>query len=98
MSIVCNSTAATSANMTPTSVESDKLGPSSIQIQDAPVMQLFDNYFLSRHEDLSSNDQFVGIKDMSPKARAVRAELMSLLPPHGDLQKIVHEGSKLWCI
>ncbi|KAJ5574946.1 hypothetical protein N7450_008845 [Penicillium hetheringtonii] len=95
---VCNPTAATSANMTPSSVESDKLGPSSIQIQDAPVMQLFDNYFVSRQEDLSSNDQFVGIKDMSPKARAVRAELMSLIPPPQDLQKILHEGSKLWCV
>ncbi|KAJ5082581.1 hypothetical protein N7532_011624 [Penicillium argentinense] len=85
-------------DMTPVLVESDKLGPSSIQIQNAPVLQLFDNYLLSRQEDPSSNDQFTGVKDMSPKARAVRAELLSLLPPQKDVWKIINEGSKLWCV
>ncbi|KAJ5391608.1 hypothetical protein N7509_007098 [Penicillium cosmopolitanum] len=88
----------TISNTSPASAESDKLGPSSIQIQNAPVMQLFDNYLVSRQEDLSSNDQFAGIRDMSPKARAVRAELLSLLPPQKDIWKIVNEGSKLWCV
>lgn len=84
--------------MTPTSVESDRLGPSSVQIQNAPVLQLFDNYMVSRQEDLSSNDQFTGVKDMSPKARAVRAELLSLLPPQKDIWRIMNEGSDLWCV
>jgi hypothetical protein len=61
-------------------------------------MQLFDNYLVSRQEDPSSDDQFTGIRDMSPKARAVRAELLSLLPPQKDIWKIVNEGSKLWCV
>lgn len=61
-------------------------------------MQLFDNYLVSRREDSSNNDQFTGAKDMSPKARAVRAELLSLLPSQQDIQKIVEEGSRLWCV
>jgi hypothetical protein len=85
-------------NLTPPSGESDKLGPSSCQIQNAPVMQLFDNYLVSRREDSSNNDQFMGAKDMSPKARAVRAELLSLLPPQRDIHKIIEEGSRLWCV
>ena len=84
--------------MTPPSGESDKLGPSSCQIQSAPVMQLFDNYLVSRREDLSINDQFMGAKDVSPKARTVRAELLSLLPCQQDIRKIVEEGSRLWCM
>jgi len=77
--------------------ESDKLGPSSCQIQNAPVMQLFDNYLVSRREDSPNIDQFTGAKDVSPKARAVRAELLSLLPPQHDIHKII-EGSRLWCV
>lgn len=61
-------------------------------------MQLFDNYLVSRREDPSINDQFMGAKDVSPKARAVRAELLSLLPCQQDIRKIVEEGSKLWCM
>lgn len=61
-------------------------------------MQLFDNYLVSRREDSSNNDQFTGAKDVSPKARAVRAELLSLLPSQQDIQKIVEEGSRLWCV
>lgn len=47
---------------------------------------------------MSSNDQFAGVKDMSPKAQAARAELLSLLPPQKDMWKIINEGSKLWCV
>ncbi|KAJ5682338.1 hypothetical protein N7462_005503 [Penicillium macrosclerotiorum] len=79
-------------------LESDQLGPSSDQIQSAPVLQLFDNYLVSRREDSSSNDRFTGAKDMSPKARAVRAELLSLFPCEEDIYKIFTEGFKLWCI
>jgi hypothetical protein len=61
-------------------------------------MQLFDNYLVSRREDPTINDQFMGAKDVSPKARAVRAELLSLLPCQQDIRKIVEEGSKLWCM
>lgn len=84
--------------MTPASVESDKLGPSSDQIESAPVMQLFDNYLVSRREDSSNNDQFTGAKDSSPKARAVRAELLSLLPPKEDILSIINWGLNFWCV
>lgn len=84
--------------ITPPATESDQLGPSSDQIQNAPVMQLFDNYLLSRREDSDSNDRFAGAKDTSPKARAVRVELLSLLPPASDIRKIIAETSHLWCL
>lgn len=84
--------------MTPPATESDQLGPSSDQIQNAPVLQLFDNYLLSRREDSDSNDRFAGAKDTSPKARAVRAELLSLLPPAPDIRKVIAETSHLWCL
>lgn len=60
-------------------------------------MQLFDNYLVSRREDQSNNDQFTGANNQSPKARAVRAELLSLLPPAKDIFKIINESSKFWC-
>ena len=74
----------------PLATEPDELGPSSDQIRNAPVLQLFDNYLVSRREDSSNNDKFAGIKDMSPKAQAVRAELISLLPPSEDMNKIIN--------
>ncbi|KOS40756.1 hypothetical protein ACN38_g8384 [Penicillium nordicum] len=70
--------------------EPDELGPSSDQICNAPILQLFDNYFVSRQEDSSNNDKFAGVQDMSPKAEEVRAELMSLLPPAEDMNKIIN--------
>jgi hypothetical protein len=82
----------------PISAEPDELGPSSDQIRNAPVLQLFDNYLVSRQEDdHSSNDKFAGMKDMSPKAQAVRAELISLLPPREDMNKIIN-ASFHWCV
>lgn len=60
-------------------------------------MQLFDNYLVSRCEDPSNNDQFTGANNSSPEARAVRAELLSLLPPAKDIFTIINEGSKFWC-
>ncbi|KAJ5771201.1 uncharacterized protein N7511_003252 [Penicillium nucicola] len=69
---------------------SDELGPSSDQIRNAPVLQLFDNYLVSRREDTSDNDKFAGVKDMSPKAHAVRTELLSILPPTSDVNKIIN--------
>ncbi|KAJ6022636.1 hypothetical protein N7499_007951 [Penicillium canescens] len=74
----------------PLEAESDELGPSSDQIRNAPVLQLFDNYLVSRREDSSNNDKFAGVKDMSPKAHAVRAELLSMLPPTPDVNKIIN--------
>lgn len=84
--------------MTPESVESDKLGPSSEQIQNAPVLQLFDNHLVTRRDDSSNNDQFAGAGDMSPKAQAVRTELCSLIPPREDIQKVLGRSSKLFCM
>ncbi|KAJ5161481.1 hypothetical protein N7492_006873 [Penicillium capsulatum] len=86
------------ANLMPTPVESDKLGPSSDQIGNAPVMQLFDNYHVRRHEDPSNNDQFTNARDTSPKARAAKAELVALLPPLADIFKIMDGSSKFWYI
>ncbi|KAJ5960641.1 uncharacterized protein N7479_007791 [Penicillium vulpinum] len=74
----------------PLATESDELGPSGEQICNAPVLQLFDNYLVSRKEDPSNNDKFAGVQDMSPKAETVRAELMSLLPPVEDMNKIIN--------
>ncbi|CAG7926430.1 unnamed protein product [Penicillium olsonii] len=74
----------------PPVAESDELGPCSDQIQNAPVLQLFDNYLVSRREDPSNNDKFAGIKDMSLKAQAVRAELIALLPPREDIDMIIN--------
>ncbi|KAI2727533.1 transcriptional regulator family: Fungal Specific TF [Penicillium roqueforti] len=74
----------------PLAAEPDELGPSSDQICNAPILQLFDNYIVSRQEDSSNNDKFTGVHDMSPKAEAVRAELMSLLPPAEDMNKIIN--------
>lgn len=54
------------------------------------MLQLFDNYLVSRREDSSDNDKFAGVKDMSPKAQAVRAELLSVLPPVQDMNKIIN--------
>lgn len=45
---------------------------------------------MSRQEDSSNNDKFAGVQDMSPKAEAVRTELMSLLPPAEDINKIIN--------
>ncbi|KAJ5166886.1 uncharacterized protein N7482_005667 [Penicillium canariense] len=84
------------AEVTTPATESDQLGPSSDQIQSAPVLQLFDNYLVSRREDSDSNERFMGAKDMSPKARAVRTELLSLLPPTADIDKILAGTSHLW--
>ncbi|KAJ5902088.1 hypothetical protein N7495_002616 [Penicillium taxi] len=86
------------SDLTPSSIECDKLGPSSERIEHAPVMQLFDNYVVSRREDSSSDDQFAGAKDMSVKARAVRIELLALFPHEQDIRKILSAGSKIWCI
>ncbi|KAJ6187960.1 hypothetical protein N7519_002868 [Penicillium mononematosum] len=74
----------------PLDTEPDELGPSSDQICNAPILQLFDNYLVSRQEDSSNNDKFAGVQDMSPKAKAVRAELMRLLPPLEDMNKIIN--------
>ncbi|KAJ5773508.1 hypothetical protein N7457_008404 [Penicillium paradoxum] len=73
--------------------EPDELGPSSDQIRNAPVLQLFDNYLVSRQEDSSNNDRFAGVKDMSPKAEAVRTELMALMPPIDDMNKIINASN-----
>ncbi|EKV06782.1 hypothetical protein PDIG_67590 [Penicillium digitatum PHI26] len=78
------------AHSRPLATEPDELGPSSDQICNAPILQLFDNYLVSRQEDSSNNDKFAGVQDMSPKAEAVRAELMSLLPPADDINKIIN--------
>ncbi|KAJ5578160.1 uncharacterized protein N7459_007124 [Penicillium hispanicum] len=86
------------ANLSPASIESDRLGPSSNRIENAPVMQLFDNFCVRRRDDSSSNDQFAGVSDTSPKARVVRAELLSLLPPKKDVATIINEGANLWCV
>lgn len=79
-------------------MESDKLGPSSDQIQNAPVLQLFDNHLVARREDSSNNDQFAGAGDMSPKARAVRAELFSFIPTRQDVERVLERSSKLFCL
>ncbi|KAJ5728951.1 uncharacterized protein N7483_003459, partial [Penicillium malachiteum] len=85
-------------SITPTSPGPDRLGPSSERIENAPIMQLFDNYFVKRRDDPSTNDQFTGAKDMSPKARAVRAELISLFPPDKDIDIILTHCSHIWFI
>ncbi|KAJ6109448.1 hypothetical protein N7486_001683 [Penicillium sp. IBT 16267x] len=87
----------TSGNLTPVSPEPDRLGPSSEKIENAPVLQLFDNYLVSRRDDPSSNDQFMGAKDTSAKARAVRLELISLFPSDQDIEKVLAQ-SHLWCM
>ncbi|OQE46825.1 hypothetical protein PENCOP_c001G04936 [Penicillium coprophilum] len=80
----------------PLATETDELGPSSDQICNAPVLQLFDNYIVSREKDSSNNDKFAGAQDMSPKAEAVRAELMSLLPPTEDMNNIINASFHLF--
>ncbi|KAJ5752973.1 hypothetical protein N7520_009890 [Penicillium odoratum] len=80
-------------NLTPVATEPDRLGPSSEKIENAPVLQLFDNYLVSRRDDPSINDQFMGAKDTSPKARAVRIELISLFPSDQDIQKVLAQCS-----
>lgn len=79
-------------------MESDKLGPSSDQIQNAPVLQLFDNHLVTRREDSSNNYQFAGTGDMSSKARAVRTELFSLTLPRQDSERILERSSKRFCM
>ncbi|KGO69494.1 Transcription factor, fungi [Penicillium italicum] len=74
----------------PMATDPDELGPSSDQICNAPILQLFDNYLVSRQENPSNDDKFAGVQDMSPKAEAVRAELISLLPPAEDINKIIN--------
>ncbi|KAJ5627896.1 hypothetical protein N7490_010124 [Penicillium lividum] len=88
----------TTGNLTPVATETDRLGPSSERIENAPVLQLFDNYLVSRRDDPSINDQFMGAKDMSPKARAVRIELISLFPSDQDIQKVLAQYSQLSCM
>ncbi|KAJ5717121.1 hypothetical protein N7488_002767 [Penicillium malachiteum] len=83
-------------NITTTSPEPDRLGPSSERIENAPVMQLFDNYFVKRRDDPSTNEQFTGVKDMSPKAAAARAELISLFPSDKDTERILEHCSHMW--
>ncbi|RJE25772.1 C6 finger domain protein [Aspergillus sclerotialis] len=63
----------------------------------APVLQLFDNEYVSRTNGInSSHDKFTGSKDMSPKARAARTALMALLPPPQDIAAIVEASSMWW--
>ncbi|KAJ5658408.1 uncharacterized protein N7484_002057 [Penicillium longicatenatum] len=95
---ISKSAQTTSGNLTPVSTEPDRLGPSSEKIENAPVMQLFDNYLVSRRDDPSSNDQFMGAKDTSDKARAVRLELISLFPSDEDIKKVLAQCSHLWCM
>ncbi|KAL2006009.1 hypothetical protein VTN00DRAFT_9663 [Thermoascus crustaceus] len=65
----------------------------------APVLQLFDNYVVSRKEDVpSGHDNAAASKDVSPKAIAVRSALMSLLPPHSDIDKILNGSTTWWSI
>ncbi|KAF7718896.1 Fungal Zn(2)-Cys(6) binuclear cluster domain-containing protein [Penicillium ucsense] len=78
--------------------DSDQLGPSSDQIRNAPVLQLFDNYVVSRREDTDSNDRFAGAQDTSSKACTVRAELLALLPPAETLRRVIAEASHAGCL
>lgn len=64
----------------------------------APILQLFDSYLAKRPEDISCDDRFTGIKDMSPKAQEVRSRLISLLPPREDIKKIINASSKWWFV
>ncbi|QQK40908.1 Fungal transcriptional regulatory protein, N-terminal [Penicillium digitatum] len=70
------------AHSRPLATEPDELGPSSDQICNAPILQLFDNYLVSRQEDSSNNDKFAGVQDMSPKAEA--DHLPELFDQHAD--------------
>lgn len=79
------------------SKEMEQLGPSSDRMDNAPVLQLFNNDLLKRGEESSTNDNFVGNSDMSPKTQRVRAELLSLFPPMEDAYKVITQSPKLWC-
>ncbi|KAJ5291375.1 hypothetical protein N7478_000626 [Penicillium angulare] len=96
--ILSKSGQTTAGTLTPTSSEPDRLGPSSENIENAPVLQLFDNYLVSRRKDPSTNDQFTGARDTSPKARAARAELITFFPSENDIQTILSQCSHMWCI
>lgn len=80
----------------PTPTESAISSPDG-QVENAPVLQLFDNCVVSRKDNVpSGHDDPASLK--SPKAAAVRAALMSLLPPNSDIDKIVNGSTRWWAI
>ena len=85
------------SNQTIAPKELERLGPSSDQMDNAPVLQLFDNHLLKRREDSSGNDQFLGNADQSPKTQRVRAELLALFPPENEARKMLSRSLELWC-
>jgi hypothetical protein len=67
------------------------------QIENAPVLQLFNNNVVSRTEGTTTRSHdAAATKDISPKAIAARNELAKLIPPRGDLITIRNLVSHWW--
>lgn len=84
------------SGVSPAPTESAMPSPSN-QIDNAPVLQLFNNQVVTRNNDtLSGNQNYPGLKDLTAKAMTTRAQLLSLLPPCADLEKIVNGTGSWW--
>lgn len=74
--------------------------PSSDEhVENAPVLQLFNNQVVTRTEGAPNRSHDAAApKDLSPKAIAARAQLLSLVPPSADILKIRHAVAKWWAV
>lgn len=74
--------------------------PSSDEhVENAPVLQLFNNQVVTCTEGAPNRSHdAAATKDLSPKAIAARAQLVSLVPPKADILKIRRAVAKWWAV
>ncbi|KAJ9239155.1 hypothetical protein DTO169E5_4445 [Paecilomyces variotii] len=87
----------TSHDICPTpTVSSVSSSYDQLETANAPVLQLFNNYVVSREDPPSGDDSKAVPQDMSPKALSARNALISLLPPNPDIDRILNGTIKWW--
>ncbi|KAL1969316.1 hypothetical protein VTN77DRAFT_9508 [Rasamsonia byssochlamydoides] len=68
-------------------------------VENAPVLQLFNNQVVTRTEGTSNSlHDAAATKDLPPKAIAARAQLVALIPPCADILKIRNAAAKWWAV
>lgn len=79
------------------SKSADTVLASHQHIENAPVLQLFNNNVVSRTEGLTTRSQdAAAIKDLSPKAVAARSRLLTLVLPRADIMQIRNGAAQWW--
>ncbi|KAL1862397.1 hypothetical protein Plec18170_001223 [Paecilomyces lecythidis] len=67
-----------------------------LETVNAPVLQLFNNSVVSREDPPPGGERKAAPEEISPKAFTARKELVSLLPPNPDIDKILNGTVKWW--